>query len=572
MHGVGAGRLISNRYALNERRLHRDGVEVWSATDNTLGREVAVTVFPTDHPRAFAVLDAARRSAALNDHRLIRVLDVGTRADVSWLVEESLAESSSIAELVGRGPLPPEEARRIAGEVAGALDVAARRSLHHLHLNPHSVRRTDGGLVKIAGLATAAAFEGGAEPDAATAAGIDTVGIAAVMYAAMTTRWPLPQPVRGLEAAPRIAGVVAAPSEIAAAIPPDLDALCRAVLGRDDGPDTPAEFADRIAPWSSTAVLHVAPRAVPTASPTTGSRRKERPSGESDGEAPSVAARTSAVGGLTRAAATHREQREKERAARAAAVRARLEERRDDPGFFDIPEALERQRHDPLPPPAPLIPADPHVEGRHATFVLALVAGVVALALALAGITIQRAFSAPFAGSGETPSRPSASPSASAAAPTPSAAPSPTKSGGALQIRSVRGFDPEGDGSENSGGAAKAADGDADTFWRSEGYEQQFGRSKSGVGVAVELPRDSTISQVALDLGPRAQAVTVYAAQERSREGATELGELADVSGKQTITVDPAAAGVRYLLVYVTQAAQQDDGKYRAIVAEVAAT
>lgn len=564
MHGVGAGRLISNRYALNERRAHRDTVEMWSATDNTLGREVAVTVFPTDHPQARAVLDAARRSATLTDHRLIRVLDVGTRGDVSWLVEESLSESSSIAHLVARGPLPPEEARRIAGEVAAALDVAAQQGLHHLHITPHSVRCTDGGLVKIAGLATAAAFEGGPRPDAAAAQRIDTVGVVAVLYAAMTTRWPLPQPVPGLDAAPRVGGHVAAPSEITTAVPPDLDALCRATLNQDDGPHTPAEFVERVSPWSSTPVRHVAPRAEAPAAPAQGFRRAPA---ESEG-----GSRVAAVGTLARAAASHREHKEAERAARAAAVRARLEERRNDPGFFNIPEALERQRHDPLEPPAPLIASDPQVEGRYAKVVLGIVAAVIVLALAFAIPTIVRAFSSttPDAPGSSSEAQPPAAASGSAA---PSSAASPSASDSkTLEVASVRGFDPEGDGSENNGGAAKAADNDPQTFWQSEGYKQQLDRTKGGVGVAVELAEKSSVHTVDLDLGPRAQAVTVYTANKRSLDGATEVGKLSDVSGKQTITLDPAQENVRYILVYVTQGAQQDDGKYRAIVAEVAAS
>ena len=108
MYGVGTGRVIAGRYSLNERRAHLGSIEVWSAVDSTLGREVSMTVFPSNLARADAIVDAARRSAALNDHRLVRVLDVGAGEEISWLVEESLADSRSIADLVHAGPLPPE--------------------------------------------------------------------------------------------------------------------------------------------------------------------------------------------------------------------------------------------------------------------------------------------------------------------------------------------------------------------------------------------------------------------------------------------------------------------------------
>lgn len=112
MYGVGTGRVIADRYALSERRAHLGSIEVWSAVDSTLGREVSITLFPSNLSRADAIVDAARRSAALNDPRLVRVLDVGTGDDVSWLVEESLSDSASIADLISTGPLPP---RRRAG-------------------------------------------------------------------------------------------------------------------------------------------------------------------------------------------------------------------------------------------------------------------------------------------------------------------------------------------------------------------------------------------------------------------------------------------------------------------------
>jgi hypothetical protein len=43
---------------------------------------------------------------------------------------------------------------------------------------------------------------------------------------------------------------VAAPSEIAAGVPGDLDALCRMTLNDDSGPMTPGDFASQIAPWA----------------------------------------------------------------------------------------------------------------------------------------------------------------------------------------------------------------------------------------------------------------------------------------------------------------------------------
>ena len=115
MQGVGTGRLVASRYALRQRRATLGAIEVWAATDSTLGREVSVTVLPVSDPHADPLLEAARLTASVNDHRLVRVLDVGSRGEIAWVVEESLSESTSITDLLTTGPLPPEEARRIAG-------------------------------------------------------------------------------------------------------------------------------------------------------------------------------------------------------------------------------------------------------------------------------------------------------------------------------------------------------------------------------------------------------------------------------------------------------------------------
>ncbi|GAB95425.1 hypothetical protein BJY21_002224 [Kineosphaera limosa] len=603
MYGVGTGRVIADRYALSERRAHLGSIEVWSAVDSTLGREVSITLFPSNLSRADAIVDAARRSAALNDPRLVRVLDVGTGEDVSWLVEESLSDSSSIADLISTGPLPPEEARRIAGEVASGLAAAASRGLHHLHVTPHSVRRTDGGLIKIAGLATASALEGDDDAEDDRAERIDTVATVALMYAAMTTRWPLPQRIPGLEAAPRIVGGVAAPSEIAVAVPPDLDAICRATLNHDTGPRSPRELVDRIAPWSHTQVKHMAPKVTPVSRPPAPAAPTEaipavRPGGNggrgrrSDRRAGSGAAAgagagaavgatvgagssgSGAEGGATAVAASAgpiarvREHREAERAARAASTRRRLEERRADPSFLNLPEALDEQRNTPLPPPAPMLPRTPEVEGRHAKLILAVVVAVIIAAMMFAVPTMLGMFSR----GGEQP-EPQASPGPGTAAPTTpgqSPAASPTL-GDPITPVGITSFDPQGDGTENESAAPRAIDGDQGTFWRSEGYRSNasFGNQKDGVGLVVELPAGTTVHEIRVWLPDHdSQDVEFFVNDSASLDGATRVGGFTDGKGERSVPVRNPTAGSR-LIVWVTKAAAESDGRFRAQINEI---
>lgn len=565
MYGVGTGRVIAGRYSLNERRAHLGSIEVWSAVDSTLGREVSMTVFPSNLARADAIVDAARRSAALNDHRLVRVLDVGAGEEISWLVEESLSDSRSIADLVHAGPLPPEEARRIAGEVASGLAVAAERGLHHLHITPHSVRRTDGGLIKIAGLATAAALEGTDETDGPRAERVDTVSTVALMYAAMTTRWPLPQRVPGLEPAPRIVGGVAAPSEIATAVPPDLDAICRATLNHDTGPRTPSELVARISPWSHTLVRHVSTRTAAAPRPASPAATQAIPVVR-PGSEPTPARSAASASPIARV----REHREGQREARAASTRRRLEERRADPGFLNLPEALEEQRNTPLPPPAPLLPPTPEVEGRHAKLILTVVAGVIILALLFAIPTLTGMFSGGGSddeGAGSATATPTGSATATGNTGTGTGT---ATAGNAITPVGVSSFDPQGDGSENESLASSVLDGDTNSGWRSEGYNSPMGTNKEGVGLIVELPGDTTVREIRVQLPDSggSQNLEFYAADRRSMRDATRIGAIDDGNGARSVPVRKPVAS-RYLIVWVTKTAQESDDKYRARINEI---
>ncbi len=252
MQGVGPGTVLGGRYALRRRLSHGREVERWSGHDGTLEREVTLTIVGAAHPNRAGVLDAARRAAGVEDTRLVRILDVGTESNNSFIVEEATSGSESLATILQQGPLPAEEARRIAGETAKGLETAGQRGLHHLRLTPHHILIALDGELRVSGVAVAAAIDGPdeREPDAVTALRQDAISLAAITYAALTSRWPLEEKVAGVEPAPRVISGVVAPAEIAAGVPGDLDALCVNMLNDGAGPLTPGVFANRVAPWS----------------------------------------------------------------------------------------------------------------------------------------------------------------------------------------------------------------------------------------------------------------------------------------------------------------------------------
>jgi hypothetical protein len=246
------GTVLAGRYRLEERiHTNPDGA-LWRAVDSTLDRQVSVRVMRPNHPFAADVADAARRAALIDDIRLVRVLDVGSDGEVGYVVSEYV-DGDSLATLVERSPLSPPAVRRIIGEVAQGLDGAAERGLHHLRLTPRSVIVCRDGAVKISGTAVEAAAAG-LEPDhAATASRVDAVSLVALLYSGLTGRWPLGD--AGFPPAPRgEGGGPVPPADLVPGVPNDLDTLCVVTLGSvDDGPRSPAELVQELAPWPSAA-------------------------------------------------------------------------------------------------------------------------------------------------------------------------------------------------------------------------------------------------------------------------------------------------------------------------------
>ena len=545
--------MVAGRYRLNSRRARIGEIDVWAATDDTLGREVEVTVLPTSLPNAGEIVDAARASAAVADHRLVRVLDVGSDIRMSWVVEESLAETRTLAQLLETGSMPPEEARRIAGEVSVALASAARRGVHHLHLTPHAVRLTETGLIKIAGLAIASAIAGQNEDLTDREAELrDVRSVVAIMYATMTARWPLPGSVRGMDAAPRVGAGVAAPSELVVAVPPELDAVCRSTLNQSAGPVSLDDLAGQLRPWSTTRVTkvtHRPSRRVDGASATSVIQPIGTPSKPAPTPPPSPS-----IG----------ERIQSRREERLAAERRDLEERRADPQYLNLREALAvgTGTDGPETSIAPGVPALESRDGRFAKPIMAAVVAAVLLATAAAVPVLLNTFT-----DSTTQAEPNTQQTqAASAAPTPSgstttsASPTPTPDG-ALAIASASSIDPDGDGKENNNTVYRAYDGDPATEWRTERYDSQdnVGGRKVGVGVALRLEEPSTVHGVRVE-GRSGQSFRVYTNSSESLDGANELGSVDNAEQNSDVAASAPVDEVRYVIVLLTRLPSEGEG------------
>ena len=243
---LNVGDVLAGRYLLQ----HWDPArQRWVGTDTILDKQVHITT--VSGSRREAALDAARRAALITDDRLIKILRVGLHEGLGFIVTEVL-HGQTLAELLARGRLHPDQARTLVGEAAGALEVARRRGVHHLRLTPDSLYRTPSGHVILTGLAVDAAADGISTDNARAAARVDTVDLVALLYTALTGTWPGQQDrAGGLPAAPRHQRTPVPPVEVVAGVPDDLDTLCAVTFGpHQDGPYTPGELVRDLAPWT----------------------------------------------------------------------------------------------------------------------------------------------------------------------------------------------------------------------------------------------------------------------------------------------------------------------------------
>jgi len=122
--------------------------EVYKAKDTRLDRTVAIKIMPATvaaNPELKQRFEReAKTISSLNHPNICTLYDVGNEAGFDYLVMEYL-EGETLAERIGRGPVPMEELLPIAGQIADALDKAHGQGLVHRDLKPANVMFTSTG-------------------------------------------------------------------------------------------------------------------------------------------------------------------------------------------------------------------------------------------------------------------------------------------------------------------------------------------------------------------------------------------------------------------------------------------
>jgi serine/threonine-protein kinase len=152
--------------------------EVWRATDEKLGRDVALKVLPEEFakdPERMARFEReAKVLASLNHPNIatiygLETIESGTETETetgtgnTTFLAMELVEGEDLSDRIRRGAIPFDEAISIAQQIAEALEAAHEQGIVHRDLKPANIKITDDGVVKVLdfGLAKAWETEGG---------------------------------------------------------------------------------------------------------------------------------------------------------------------------------------------------------------------------------------------------------------------------------------------------------------------------------------------------------------------------------------------------------------------------
>lgn len=594
------GDVLASRYRLTVLLHDRNGGRFWRAHDLVLARDVALHLIPQDDPRGPLLEEAARRSATVQDPRLLRVLDSNSVDGLHYVVNE-WGEGVSLNHLVEDEPLSPVRAAWLVAEVASMVSAGHNAGVAHGRLVPENVLIDTTGAVKVIGFAVDAALHG-LPPGRTTA---DLTDLGGLLYAALTGRWAGVSE-SAVPAAPLEHGRPLRPRQVRAGVPRLLDGMCESLLGGGTRFASAAEIAEALNDYVGDPAIVAEAEALRI---RTGALPAHRPgSGDTDatGAIPAVPAASTEASGPSDSSEPEE----------TMLVDVLVEDEADDvertqvgsPVFDDLADAAvaDPDWHTPSevapappppfeePPERPLFAPDPP-EGRlrrlppptaddrgywpfgrtgelpavaaahdghdgpegeapgrswlRIALVLLAVLALVPVAYVVAGLLQDDGDTSTGSGSNGP-------------------------SDGATVVRTViaTAFDPHpGDNEEHDSEARLAVDRDPGTSWTTSGYDQNFGPGglKPGVGLVLDLGSSQAVSSITVTVGGGPTTIQLLAAGETPPTTADGLAKAAEGDGSGTVTLTPQEPlDSRYVVLWLTSVPQVD-GEFRGAIAEV---
>ena len=126
---------------------------VYRAYDPRLRRDVALKFLPVawnrDAQAKARFIDEARAASALDHPNTCNVYDIGTSDDGRVYIAIAYCAGGSLATRLASGPLPIDQAVRVAAQVAGALERAHDAGIVHRDIKPANIAFTERGDARV---------------------------------------------------------------------------------------------------------------------------------------------------------------------------------------------------------------------------------------------------------------------------------------------------------------------------------------------------------------------------------------------------------------------------------------
>jgi len=246
--------IIDGRYRVISRLGSGGMADVYLATDQLLGREVAVKVlhhhFAEDQEFVERFRREASSAAALSHPNIVGIFDRGEWNETYYIAMEYVSGRSLKAIVREQGPLDPATSIDIVVQILLAAQFAHRRGVIHRDLKPHNVMLDEEGRVRVTdfGIARAGASDmtltgsimGTAQylsPEQAQGYAVsdasDLYSVGVILYELLTGVVPFEGETAVAIAFKQVAAMPRPPSELNPSLPASLDAVVLRALAKD---------------------------------------------------------------------------------------------------------------------------------------------------------------------------------------------------------------------------------------------------------------------------------------------------------------------------------------------------